>query len=217
MDLIETIRTRHSVRAFLDDPISREILEKIVADASCAPSAINMQPWEIHVVLGDERKRLSRRLLKSLREKALTCGPGSAKPLSDKFMRRSRDCADQMAPLIREMGMDFKAFVNEGSLNFYGAPAVILIFLDECFPTERMIDIGSFLGYLVLATAAHGLASCPIGLVKSYEDEIKDQLNILESKNLAVSVAIGKPDVKAAINRFSSTRADLKEFVRWIE
>lgn len=217
MNLIEIMRTRRSVRAFTEEPVSRAILEQVLADASQAPSAINMQPWEIHMVLGEERKRLSRRLQRAFKEKGLSCGPGAVKTLPEKFMKRARQCADQMIPLIERMEADFKTYVNEGSLNFYAAPAVALIFIDECFSSERMIDAGAFLGYLVLAAAAHGLASCPIGLVTSYEDEIKDQLNVPESKNLVISVALGKPDCTAAINEFRSTREGLNEFVRWID
>jgi nitroreductase len=115
------------------------------------------------------------------------------------------------------MGADFMTYINEGSLNFYGAPAVALLFLDESFPPERMTDIGSFLAYLVLAATGHGLASCPIGLVKSYEDEVKEHLNIPESKNLVVTVALGQAELGVAVNEFRSSRADLREFVRWIE
>jgi nitroreductase len=53
--------------------------------------------------------------------------------------------------------------------------------------------------------------------VVAYQDDIKDQLNIPESKRLIVSVALGKPDEHAAINEFRSTRAGLKDFVRWID
>ncbi len=151
-------------------------------DAANAPSAMNIQPWEIHLVLGSERKRLSRRLIKSFKERGFTCGPGATRPIPDLFMARARQCGEEMAPFIERMQTEFKTFINEGSLNFYGAPAVALFFLDESFPPDRMIDIGTFVGYLVLAAAAYGLGTCPIGLVKSYEDEIKDQLNIPESK-----------------------------------
>jgi hypothetical protein len=48
--------------------------------------------------------------------------------------------------------------------------------------------------------------SCPIGLVKSYEDEVKDHLNIPDSKMLIVSVALGKPDPTVAVNEFGSSR-----------
>ncbi|MBI5568675.1 MAG: nitroreductase [Desulfomonile tiedjei] len=217
MDLLDTLRGRRSVRAFRDEPISRQLLEQVLLDASHAPSAINMQPWEVHMVVGEERKRLSRRLLRAFGERSLTCAPASTRPLADKFMARARECADLMGPLIQQMGYDFKGYVNEGSLGFYGAPAVALLFLDDSFGPERMTDIGLFAGYLILAAAGHGLASCPIGLVKAYEDEIKDHLNIPESKILLLAVALGFPDPTAAVNEFKSPRVGPQEFVRWVD
>ena len=216
MNVLETMRTRRSVRAFKDEPIAKELLEEILKDASRAPSAINMQPWEVHMVMGEEKRRLSRRLKRAFKERGLSCGPGATRVLSEKFMQRARECQQDMTPLIEQMGSEFKTYVNEGSLDFYGAPAVALLFIDDSFPPERLVDIGSFMAYLVMAAAGHGLASCPIGLVKSYEDDIKDHLNISESKILVISVALGKPDPAAAINEFRSTRVELKEFVRWV-
>lgn len=217
MDVLETIRTRTSVRAFKQEGVSRELLEKVLSDASRAPSAINMQPWEVHLVMGGERKRLSRRLLRAYKERHLTCGPGAERPIPDRFMDRARECAEGMTPLVEKMGSDFKTYINEGSLRFYDAPAVALIFLDESFPSDRMIDVGTFVAYLVLSAAGHGLATCPIGLVKSYEEEIKDHLNVPDSKSLIVSVALGSPDPNGAINTFRSPRVTPKEFVRWID
>lgn len=217
MDLLETMRTRRSVRAFKNEPITREVVELVLSDACQAPSAINMQPWEVNIVMGEERERLSRKLKKTYRERQITCGPGvTQKPIPEKFIERSRQCVADMTPLIERMGSEFKTYINEGSLDFYGAPAVVLMFLDESFPLERMIDVGAFMAYFVLAAAGHGLATCPIGLVTAYQDEIKDHLNINESKNLVISVALGNPDSGAHINDFRSTRAELKEFVRWV-
>jgi nitroreductase len=213
MELLEALRTRRSVRAFRDEPISKAALQTLLRDASRAPSAINMQPWEVHMVLNEERKRLSQKLIRSYRERGLGCAPSSAKPLPERFMERGRQCATDMTPLIRLMDRDFSEYINEGSLNFYGAPAVALIFLDESFALDRAVDIGSFAAYLVLAAAGHGLGSCPIGLVRAYEDEVKEQLNVQESKHLILSVALGYPDPGAPINEFRSTRADLPEFV----
>jgi nitroreductase len=217
MDLLETIRTRKSARAFKDVPVSRDLLTQVLGDASRAPSAINMQPWEVHIVLGEERKRLSRSLLRAYRERRLTCGPGSAMIIPERFLQRSRQCAEGMTPLLERMGADMKTYVNEGSLDFYGAPAAALIFIDESFVPDRMTDAGLFAGYLMLAAAGHGLASCPIGLVVGYQDEIKDHLNIPQSKAMVLSVALGWPEEAAPINEFRSPRADLKEFVRWVD
>ena len=63
MDIADAIKERKSIRAFRPDPIPREKIEEILHLALCAPSAINLQPWEITVVAGEERERLSRRLV----------------------------------------------------------------------------------------------------------------------------------------------------------
>ena len=217
MDLTTLLGDRRSVRSFKDEPVPRQLLEQILTDASRAPSAINMQPWEVHIVVGEERKRLSRRLLRSFKERGLTCGPGTTNILPERFMDRSRECAALMTPLIERMGSDFKTYINEGSLNFYGAPAVALLFIDDCFPPERMTDMGSFLAYLLLAATAHNVASCPIGLVTAYAEEIKDHLNVPDSKHLVISVALGFPEPGAAVNEFLCPRIALKDFVRWID
>ncbi|MEW5902660.1 MAG: nitroreductase [Acidobacteriota bacterium] len=217
MDLFEAFRARRSVRAYRDEPVPRDLLERILSEASRAPSAINMQPWEVHVVIGEERKRLSRRLLKAFRERSVSCGPGAAGVLPQRYMDRSRECADLMIPLLARMGLDFRTFINEGSLDFYAAPVVVLMFLDDCFPPERMADVGLFTAFLLLAATAEGLATCPIGMVRAYEDDLKDHLNVPESKRLVVAVALGYPDDTAPINEFRSPRAELKEFVRWID
>ena len=217
MDLLNAMMSRSSVRAFLEEPISRHLIEVVLKNASRAPSALNLQPWELHVVMGSERKRLSKKLLRSYRERGITCGPGTSKPLPDKFISRARKCADDMSPLIKRMGQEFKTFVNEGSLNFYGAPCVVFIFLDESFPPERMLDAGSFIAYFVLAAHDCGLGSCPIGLASSYSDDIRDFINVPDSKKLVISIAVGKPDLTQAINEFRTERADTHEFVRWVD
>ena len=88
MDLLKVIKERKSIRAFKSDPIPRETVEEILRLTVNAPSAINLQPWEFVVVMGEERERLSRRLIKSYREKQISCSPGSVKPLSQTFNRR---------------------------------------------------------------------------------------------------------------------------------
>ena len=49
-DLIHLIKTRSSVRAFLDKPVSDEIVEQLLKAAMAAPSAKNSQPWGFVVI-----------------------------------------------------------------------------------------------------------------------------------------------------------------------
>lgn len=60
MDTISTIKTRHSVRQFLDRPVSQHLVEKILETARYSPSGANLQPWQVAVVKGKTRDKLSR-------------------------------------------------------------------------------------------------------------------------------------------------------------
>jgi nitroreductase len=217
MDLLKVINERKSIRAFKTDPVPREKIEEIVSLTIHAPSAINLQPWEFIVVTGEEKERLGRRLIKAYREKQISCGPGNVKPLPKTIAKRGAKTLELMDPFFQEMGIDSNQFINEGSCNFYGAPVAILICQDDSFPKARFVDIGLVLAYFILVAHEFGLATCPIGLIIAYEDEIKDLLNIPENKNVVIGVALGYPNRDIPINHFKSPRDDFEKFVRWIE
>ena len=52
---IDAIFHRTSVRKFLDKPVEKEKIEKILRAAMAAPSAKNQQPWEFYVVTDKEK------------------------------------------------------------------------------------------------------------------------------------------------------------------
>lgn len=54
MDAIEAIKTRRSIRAYKDQPIPKDVLEKIVDAGRFAATARNVQPWEFVVVTRPE-------------------------------------------------------------------------------------------------------------------------------------------------------------------
>ena len=217
MDLMKAMNERKSIRAFKPAPIPKERLEEILRLSIHAPSAINLQPWEFIVLTGEEKERLSRRLIKAYHEKQIACSPGNVKPLPKTYAKRGAKTLALMKPFFEEMGVDSDQYINEGSCNFYGAPVAILLCLDDSFPNANMVDIGIALGYLVLTAHEFGLGTCPIGLITAYADEIKDLLNIQENKNVVIGVALGYPDWDIPINRFKSQRDNLEKFVRWID
>jgi nitroreductase len=60
MDVYEAIRTRKSVRSYLDKPVEPDKLERILGAARLAPSANNRQEWRFVVVSDPEvRRRLA--------------------------------------------------------------------------------------------------------------------------------------------------------------
>lgn len=49
-ELLELLKTRRSIRAFTDEPVSDEDVQKVVEAARWAPSGANSQPWEFIVI-----------------------------------------------------------------------------------------------------------------------------------------------------------------------
>jgi len=214
MELEKIINERHSTRAFLDKPVPREILERLLLLSTKAPSAINLQPWEFTVVIGEERIRLSKALVKSMCERNISCGPGAVRTLPEYFMDRQRKLMDCILPYL-EKGIPFQDFINEGSCNFYGAPTAIIITIDQAFSKARLVDLGITIGYMVLAAYNIGLGTCPIGLISAFADEIKDRLNIAEEKDVVMGIGVGYPDPDSPVNQAISERAPIHEVARF--
>jgi len=217
MELIQAIMERRSIRAFKPEPVSKEKVKEILDIAINAPSAINLQPWEFTIVMGEEKQRLSRKLIKLYREKQISCSPGNVKPLAESFTRRGVASFELMNPFLEQMGTEFNRFINEGSCNFYGAPTAIIICLDNAFSSARLVDIGMVLGFITLTAYSFGLGTCPIGLINAYEDDMKELLNIPDNKDVVIGVALGHPDWDSPVNKFKTPRDTLENFTRWIE
>ena len=56
MDVLDAIRTRRSIRKFLDKPVPTDLIQQVLRSAMYAPSACNQQPWQFVVI--DDRALL---------------------------------------------------------------------------------------------------------------------------------------------------------------
>ena len=55
MSFEELTKRRQSCRNFMDKPVEREKIEKMLSVARLTPSACNSQPWRLHVVYDSEK------------------------------------------------------------------------------------------------------------------------------------------------------------------
>ena len=217
MNVFSAMTNRQSARAYLPKPVARADIEDLLKYAGMAPSAINLQPWEYVIVYGEEKDRLVQQVKRAHAERNISCGPGTENPLPDIFKNRSRRASQAMAPKVAEMGLKFNQFVEEGSCSFYGAPIAIIVTLDRLFPKIRYLDVGLSVAYLLLAAQAKGLATCPIGLVTAYGDEIAGALDISANKEIVLGIALGYADTQSPINCFKAERENLDAFRSWYE
>jgi nitroreductase len=59
MSVEDAITGRRSVRAYLDKPVPRDVLEGVLRVAGRAPSGTNVQPWKVWVLSGTRMTALS--------------------------------------------------------------------------------------------------------------------------------------------------------------
>ncbi len=57
MDFFEVVQARHSIRSYSNQPVEEEKLQKILATANQAPSAGNLQGYEIFVIRKPEQRQ----------------------------------------------------------------------------------------------------------------------------------------------------------------
>lgn len=56
---------RWSCRGFTDEPVPRDVIERLLTIAQRTPSWCNTQPWQLVITSGEETKKLREALLDS--------------------------------------------------------------------------------------------------------------------------------------------------------
>jgi nitroreductase len=218
MDLWDAVRGRRSIRVFKSDPISKSIIERVLYAAMEAPSSSNMQPWEFVVVCGKEREQLGKILVESFSKegKDYDFRGDRDKSFPEKILERRRNFYDELFQKVKDLGLEPKKFLQEGTYNFWGAPVIIFVFIDQTMEKRFVFDIGASVENLLLAAQAEGVGSHLIRLIVKFEDKIKEILHLLSEKSLVIGICLGYPDPSAPINRFKPMRVDLDQLVTWI-
>ena len=169
--VLETIRSRRTVREYQDTPIPADHLLAILDAARYAPTAGNVQPWKFVVVQDRDRlDELSRVLQASWTEKV------SAKPDLNEETRQSHIEGGQEA--IR---------------NVMTAPVYVFIFVDTTvFPQYALYDGCLAVENLMLAARAMGYGT---GFFTSYfpETVVKSFLDTPTALQLICATPIGIP------------------------
>ena len=186
MEVREAIYHRRSIRAFTSQPVAKKTLLYLLDAAIQAPSARNMQPWQFIVVTGKARERLAQRLTSRYAEELAQGIQPPVMELAEPYRTR---VGRFMETLKDFTGQQTHFDLMSGSLNFYGAPTVILLGLDKSLPTDRLFDLGAAVQNLLLLAASQGLGTCVIGIALRYRDLIRAELQLPESVHLVMTIA----------------------------
>jgi nitroreductase len=219
MELLRGIQTRKSTRAFRNEPIPKHILERIIQAASKAPSYSNSQPWEVTVVAGDKKSELAQQLCSAVKSnKRAHPYLSFPKTWPEEIRKRSSTHMRQRWEAAGIRMSDPRAKKDQFVMNFmfFGAPVVMVVYMDGRLGSWSIFDLGLFVQTLVLAAHGKGVATCIEAMPAGYPEIICKCLGISSSKKVVAIIALGYEDERAPINRYQSERKPVEEWVDWI-
>ena len=219
MDVLEAMRGRKSTRAYLDKPVARATIESILDAARWAPSGVNCQPWQVAVVTGTIKTRISEALL-AARKARQPENPDYAYYPSDwqepyKSRRKATGLALYRALNIGKDDAFARLKAWNGNYHFFGAPAGLLFFVDRALSQGAWVDMGMFIENVMLAARAHGLDTCPQASLAEYPDSVRGILAIPATRALVCGMALGYADTGAPVNSYRTEREPVSAFTTW--
>ncbi len=219
MDTIEAIRTRKSVRKFLNKPVEKEIIYKILDAARWAPSGANCQPWRVEIVSGTTKEKITKAILEAKANNVSEPPDIEYYPKTWKnpYKERRFKCGLALYSALGIERGDTTARKEAWFRNyeFFGAPLGLFLFMPKALGTGFLVDIGIFLQTVVLACTNEGLATCIQASLAEYPSIIKEILNVPEEFRLVCGLSIGYEDKAAPVNQFRTTRIEVEDFTKW--
>jgi nitroreductase len=212
------INTRQSVRAFLPTPVARDTVEMLLKLAARSASGSNIQPWRVRAIGGDVKTRLEKAIVDAVERDGFE--PYQREwnyyPVNwrEPFHGRRRKIGWDMYSLLGVDKGDFEGTQRARMRNyeFFGAPVGMIFTLDEDLEIGSWLDLGIYLGTLMIAARGHGLHTCPQAAFADFHKIIRALLSIPEKEVIICGMALGHIDPDAPVNRLATERAPLADY-----
>ncbi|MEU0983259.1 nitroreductase [Streptomyces griseus] len=219
MDVYEAVDSRRAVRAFSDEPVSKEILERVLAAATRAPSSGNLQPWHVYVVTGEPLAELKRRATARARagdpgdEREYPMYPAElTSPYEDRFSTAAAQRYEALG--IERADPERPRKIAALNAEAFGAPVVLFCYLDRTMGPGQWGDAGMHLQTVMLLLRAEGLHSCPQVMWTMYRTTVSRIVGADDGLVLFCGVSVGYE--KEGVPRLRTGRAGIAETVSFI-
>ncbi len=216
MEISEAIRKRKSIRAYQDKEVERETIARILDTARFSPSGANSQPWQVAVVTGETRERITEALVEAFRSGKAEDRDYDYYPRKwqEPFKKRRIACGAQLYDTLGIERKDREARLRQWEANYraFGAPVVLFFFLDPSLAIGSYMDSGMFLQSVMLAAMDEGLATCPQAALSGYAAIVKDILGYPGDTILLCGMALGYEEKEAVVNSYRTPREEVETF-----
>jgi len=221
MDVFEAIESRKSIRAFTDQPVEKELLDKLLQISQRSPSGTNTQPWYVYLCTGDVKQAITDDVLKMAAE-------GKSKKYEDydyyppvwrdMHQARRRAVGWGLYGLLGIEKGDREGSARQGARNFkfFDAPVGLFVTVDSYVTRGSWADAGMYIQTIMLAARGLGLHTCPQAAWIPLQEPVFKHLGIPDDQELVTGMSLGYADKDAIENTLVSERADVSNVARFV-
>ncbi len=217
MNVSQAIKSRVSVRSFLETPVKNATIKDLLIKASRSPSGGNLQPWKIFVLNGKSMKDFLK--FQENWDKPENPAYEIYPPNLKEPYRSSRyELGEQMYSLLGIPREDKEARILQvmKNFNFFGAPAAIFCYVDRQMGPPQWSDLGMFLQTFMLLAQEAGLDTCAQEAWSIKHESVSKFVKSEDSDMLFCGMAIGFKDDTAKVNSLQSERRPLTEWAKFL-
>ena len=205
MELIQALRTTGAVREFTDQPVSDEVLARVLDTARFAPSGGNVQGWRLVVVRDPDTRSALRDLYLPGWYEYLAQMEAGLTPFAAVTDTEAEIAARARGPEIRARAAEAAPGFAE---NFHLAPVLLVLLADlrNLATIDRDLDrytlvgrasIYPFAWSILLAAHDAGLGGVFTTVAIRQEPQLKELLGVPEPVVVAGVLALGFPVQRA--------------------
>ena len=225
-EIDKIIRERRSIRAFLDTPVSKEVICEILETASYAPSGTNVQPWKVYVVAGKKKQAICDKVCEVINE--IYVNPEKKSAYQEAFNYYPTEWISPYIDRRRQNGWALYGLLNiqKGekekmhqqhlrNYRFFDAPIGMFFTLNKVLGDGSKLDTAMFMQNIMLSAKSHGLDTCAQAAWNAYHSIVLPLLNAGEDEILVSAMALGYADKNAIVNQMQPTRESVEQFTNW--
>ena len=217
MNVSDAVLNRSSVRAFIDQPVSNELIKKILNQSARSPSGGNLQPWKIFVINDDAMKKFLT-FQQNWTEPEAPSYDIYPSNLKEPYRTSRFELGEQMYDLLGIGREDKDARIAQVMENFrfFGAPCAFFCFVDRQMGPPQWSDLGMFLQTFMLLAKEAGLDTCAQEAWSIKHDSVSRFVQADDTDLLFCGMSIGYKDTQAPVNSLRSDRRPIKEWAKFL-
>ncbi len=215
--LEQLLDSRRSTRAFLDKPVDKALVERILTCAGRAASGGNLQPWHVYALAGSAREKLIAAVKAEIDAGKIEDTPDISvypEPLSSPYRDRRFQCGIGLYNILGITRDDKAGRTRQWQANyeFFGAPVGLIFTLDRQMGYSQFMDLGIYIQTVMLLAQEAGLNTCAQLSWSSWAETVRHTLEIADHEMVVVGMALGYGDSNAEVNGYRTERAGFEEY-----